>query len=166
MITTRSRSHTFALRPNFSWKMPIVPGPHTSCVMRMSTSTHTLSLGLTWLLPVCLARIFSVMVMPGIDRLLFQRTGEIRPTSIAGRGFADQRTGGADEATAAGDRGTPVHLFTNALRTGALGGGAEARGAEAARAAGNRPLADRPARGAARGASVGPATVCDAPLPA
>ena len=66
MMTTRSRSQTFALRPNFSWKMPIVPGPQTSWVMRMSTFTQTFSPGITWLLPLCLARIFSVMVMPGM----------------------------------------------------------------------------------------------------
>src|ERR1700744_6370483 len=66
MITTRFLSHTFALRPNFSWKMPIVPGPHTSWVMRMSTFTQTFSSGETRLRPLCLARIFSVIVMPAM----------------------------------------------------------------------------------------------------
>src|SRR5438034_10983823 len=70
MTTTRSRSHTLALRPNFSWKIPIVPGPQTSWVMRMSTFTQTFSPGVTWLLAACLERIFSVMVMPGIEYAL------------------------------------------------------------------------------------------------
>src|SRR5205085_7621032 len=48
------------------WKMPIVPGPQTSWVMRTSTFTHTFSSGETWPLPACLARIFSVIVMPGM----------------------------------------------------------------------------------------------------
>src|SRR5439155_7523481 len=46
--------------------MPMVPGPQTSWVMSTSTLTQTLSSGRTWLFPACLARIFSVIVIPGI----------------------------------------------------------------------------------------------------
>ena len=43
--------------------MPTVPGPQTSCVMSTSTSTQTLSPGVTLVRPACLARIFSVRVI-------------------------------------------------------------------------------------------------------
>src|SRR5688572_1127212 len=74
--------------------MPIVPGPHPSCVMRMSTSTQTFSPGVTWLLPECLARIFSVIVMPGIAYAP-DSTSRVDNgfTSIAATGFAGHRTG-------------------------------------------------------------------------
>src|SRR5438093_3791795 len=42
----------------------MVPGPHTSWVMRTSTSTQTFSSGATDARPGGLARIFSVIVMP------------------------------------------------------------------------------------------------------
>lgn len=73
MMITASGSHTRADSPNSFWKMPKVPGPHTSCVMSLSTFVQTLSPGLTdraaeevleeasesmWL-----ERIFSVIVM-------------------------------------------------------------------------------------------------------
>ena len=45
MMTTLSRSQTLAVGPNFSWKMPIVPGPQTSWVMSTSTSHQTFSPG-------------------------------------------------------------------------------------------------------------------------
>src|ERR1700733_11636703 len=82
MITTRFLSQTFALRPNCSWKIPIVPGPQTSWVIRMSTSTQTFSSGETLLRPLCLAKIFSVIVMPGICKTpAFGR--KLQPQSIA-----------------------------------------------------------------------------------
>src|SRR5829696_5089380 len=62
--------------------------------MRMSTSTHTFSLGSTWLLPECLARIFSVMVMPGIENAPVSTEGQTRPTSIGDEGLPTIRTGG------------------------------------------------------------------------
>src|SRR5687768_2280638 len=85
MMTTRSLSHTLALGPNFSRKMPMVPGPQTSWVMRTSTLTQTLSAGSTCDLLACLARIFSVMVMPGILGQLLR--AKKRRMSIAGGGF-------------------------------------------------------------------------------
>ena len=63
MMTTRSGSHTFAFSPNSFWKMPNVPGPHTSCVISLSTVVQMLSPGRTEAASVWLARIFSVSVM-------------------------------------------------------------------------------------------------------
>src|SRR6266481_4542221 len=63
MITTLFASHTFASLPNSRLKTPIVPGPHTSCVIRMSVFTHTLSPAATRALPLARARIFSVRVI-------------------------------------------------------------------------------------------------------
>src|SRR5919201_1497802 len=47
MMTTWSRSQTLASRPKCCLKTPMVPGPHTSCVMRTSTSTQMFSPGCT-----------------------------------------------------------------------------------------------------------------------
>src|SRR4051812_40632458 len=63
MMTTFFASQTFALLPNSRLKTPIVPGPHTSWVMRTSTLTHTLSPGWTCALPEARARTFSVSVI-------------------------------------------------------------------------------------------------------
>src|SRR5688572_7461685 len=63
MITTLFLSHTFASLPNSRLKTPIVPGPHTSWVMRMSAFTHTFSPADTWAFPAALAKIFSVSVI-------------------------------------------------------------------------------------------------------
>src|SRR5690242_13647742 len=99
MMTTESGFQTLALRPNFSWKMPMVPGPQTSWVMRTSTFTQIFSPGVTFERPACLARIFSVMVMPGMvtspvrcSAYASFRLGD-RPISIAGcaRGFHGDR---------------------------------------------------------------------------
>ncbi len=58
-----SKLRTLALGPNSFWKMPNVPGPHTSCVMSLSTDVQMLSPGLTPpRLPDLFARIFSVIV--------------------------------------------------------------------------------------------------------
>lgn len=43
--------------------MPKVPGPHTSCVMSLSTLVHTFIPGATLALSEWRARIFSVIVM-------------------------------------------------------------------------------------------------------
>ena len=51
------------LSPKCFLKMPMVPGPQTSCVMSTSTSTQTFSPGTTLDLPAARARIFSVIVM-------------------------------------------------------------------------------------------------------
>ncbi len=63
MITTFSGSQTLAFGPNCLRKMPIVPGPHTSWVIRMSTSTQMLSPGATVFRPACCASTCSVIVM-------------------------------------------------------------------------------------------------------
>src|ERR1700722_12483134 len=60
MMTIFSRSHTLALAPNSRLNTPMVPGPHTSWVMRTSTFTQTLSPGCTDFLPDARAMIFSV----------------------------------------------------------------------------------------------------------
>src|SRR4051812_4024835 len=71
--------------------MPIVPGPQTSWVMRMSTFTQTFSAGATWARPECLAMIFSVIVMPGIDSSSW---GENETVSIAARPTSFHDDGG------------------------------------------------------------------------
>src|SRR4029434_4109810 len=63
MITTFVGSQILALLPNSRLKAPMVPGPHTSWVMRMSTLTHTLSPGSTCALPPARASSFSVKVI-------------------------------------------------------------------------------------------------------
>lgn len=63
-IETKQRERTCASMPNSFWKMPKVPGPHTSCVISLSTCVHTFIPGATPpALPLCRARIFSVIVM-------------------------------------------------------------------------------------------------------
>src|ERR1043166_6668557 len=64
MMTTLSLSQTFAVAPNSLLNTPIVPGPHTSWVMRLSTLTQTLSPGCTDFLREARAMIFSVSVTP------------------------------------------------------------------------------------------------------
>lgn len=59
----RAGATTSASMPNSRWKMPKVPGPHTSCVSSLSTSVQMLSPGRTCPLPECRARIFSVIVI-------------------------------------------------------------------------------------------------------
>ena len=81
MMITASGSHTRADSPNSFWKIPNVPGPHTSCVISLSTLVHTLSPGRTeraadeveeeasesmWL-----ERIFSVIVMARLTFCFF-----------------------------------------------------------------------------------------------
>src|SRR5689334_11077995 len=63
MITTLERSQTFASLPNSRLKTPIVPGPQTSCVIKISALTQTLSPAWTVGLPAARARIFSVSVI-------------------------------------------------------------------------------------------------------
>src|SRR6185295_928595 len=67
MMTTLFLSQTLAFLPNLSWKMPMVPGPQTSWVMRTSTSTQIFSPGRTAAFLACLAMIFSVRVMGGLE---------------------------------------------------------------------------------------------------
>src|SRR6266568_3842228 len=63
MITTLFRSQTLASLPNSRLKTPIVPGPHTSCVIRISAFTQMLSPACARALPDARARIFSVNVI-------------------------------------------------------------------------------------------------------
>jgi len=63
IITTLEGSQTLACRPKFSWKTPIVPGPHTSWVIKTSTLTQMLSPGEISCFPALRARIFSVIVI-------------------------------------------------------------------------------------------------------
>ena len=53
---------TCAFSPNSRWKMPKVPGPHTSCVISLSTLVQMFCPGATLALLLCRARIFSVSV--------------------------------------------------------------------------------------------------------
>src|SRR5712692_7572514 len=68
MMTTLFLSQTLASLPKCCLKTPMVPGPHTSWVMRISVSTQMLSPGTTLSLPACRARILSVMVIAGITK--------------------------------------------------------------------------------------------------
>jgi hypothetical protein len=54
---------TLASSPNSSLKMPMVPGPQTSCVTSTSTSTQTFSPGWRLARSDARARIFSVIVI-------------------------------------------------------------------------------------------------------
>src|SRR4051812_5634026 len=63
MITNFLRSQTFASLPNLRLNTPMVPRPHTSCVMRTSAFTQILSPACTLGLPAARARIFSVNVI-------------------------------------------------------------------------------------------------------
>src|SRR5258706_15161726 len=63
MMTTLLRSHTLASCPNSRLKTPIVPGPHTSCVISTSAFTQTLSPASTRGFPAARASIFSVSVI-------------------------------------------------------------------------------------------------------
>src|SRR5437868_6418304 len=63
MITTRLLSQTLAVWPNSRLNTPMVPGPHTSCVMSTSAFTQMLSPACTEDLPAARARIFSVNVI-------------------------------------------------------------------------------------------------------
>src|SRR5262245_59476003 len=63
MMTTLVRSQTLALLPNSRLNTPMVRGPQTSWVMRMSTLTQTLSPGSTCALPPARASSFSVKVI-------------------------------------------------------------------------------------------------------
>src|SRR5258708_24240522 len=67
-MTTLFRSQTLAFLPNSPLKTPIVPGPHTSCVIRMSAFTQILSPAFVRDLPAARARIFSVNVIQ-LERL-------------------------------------------------------------------------------------------------
>src|ERR1035441_2387421 len=51
MMTTLLRSQTLAALPNSRWNTPMVPGPQTSCVIRTSAWTQTLSPASTRALP-------------------------------------------------------------------------------------------------------------------
>ncbi len=57
------RYSTCAFSPNSLWKMPNVPGPQTSCVISLSTLVQMFWPGTTLVLSLCLAKIFSVMVI-------------------------------------------------------------------------------------------------------
>src|SRR5213593_2214193 len=74
MMTTLSLSQTLAVAPNSLLNTPIVPGPHTSWVMRTSTLTQTLSPGWTDFLPDARAMIFSVS---GMARIIRYYTGMV-----------------------------------------------------------------------------------------
>src|SRR4051794_17695764 len=68
MITIRDLSQTLAALPNSRLKTPMVPGPQTSWVIRMSAFTQTLSPACTRVFPEARARIFSVSVILNINR--------------------------------------------------------------------------------------------------
>src|SRR5688572_25619732 len=63
MITIFRLSQTRAEAPNSLLKTPIVPGPQTSWVIRISAFTQTLSPASTLALPAARAKIFSVKVI-------------------------------------------------------------------------------------------------------
>src|ERR1035437_3731330 len=63
MMTTLLRSQTLAALPNSRWNTPMVPGPQTSCVIRTSAWTQTLSPASTRALPDARASIVSVKVI-------------------------------------------------------------------------------------------------------
>src|SRR5205823_3168461 len=67
--TTLLRSQTRASFPNSRLKTPMVPGPHTSWVMRMSAFAQTFSPACTHALPAARARIFSVSVIMARGKL-------------------------------------------------------------------------------------------------
>src|SRR5688572_1223485 len=71
MMTTLFLSHTFASLPNSRLNTPIVPGPHTSCVIRTSACTQTFSPAPTVAFPAARAKIFSVNVI--------KETGNVSP---------------------------------------------------------------------------------------
>src|SRR5262249_51753388 len=75
MRTTLSRSQTLAFWPKCCLKMPMVPGPQTSWVMRTSTFTQMFSPGAVVSRPAARARIFSVIVCDGIGELLRRLVG-------------------------------------------------------------------------------------------
>src|SRR5580700_7875997 len=56
-------SQTFASLPNSRLNTPMVPGPHTSCVISTSAFTQILSPAWTVFLPEARARSFSVNVI-------------------------------------------------------------------------------------------------------
>ena len=100
MMITASGSHTLADSPNSFWKMPKVPGPHTSCVISLSTLVQTLSPGRTeraaeevleeasesmWL-----ERIFSVMVMARLTCLMMMKRRE-REEEVSERSRSRER---------------------------------------------------------------------------
>src|SRR6266568_9658103 len=74
MMTTLFRSQTLAFLPNSRLKTPIVPGPHTSCVIRRSAFTQMFSPACVRALPAARARIFSVNVIE-VGRLPQPRRG-------------------------------------------------------------------------------------------
>src|SRR5690242_7300762 len=86
MMTTFSGSQTRAPAPKCCLKMPIVPGPHTSCVIRISTSTQILSPGPTRSRPACRARICSVNVIGVMGSRLRGRGALSKSVLYAGAG--------------------------------------------------------------------------------
>src|SRR5262245_12713539 len=91
MMTTFSRSQTFASLPKCWWKMPNVGGPQTSWVIMTSTFTQTFSPGAPAGCPAAGARIFSVKGIVGIGRPAIQRFCHrpwncTNPANAAGRG--------------------------------------------------------------------------------
>jgi hypothetical protein len=142
----RAPRRTCALGPNSFWKMPKVPGPHTSCVISLSTLVQMLSPGATDALSLWLARIFSVMVMARLTCAAEVEGGG------AGRGGLRRGAGARARAS---------------RRTAAGGGGgsgcAGLRGCWAARVRVPEAAAAAPARGWGAGARCGAARWCTKP---
>lgn len=73
-------NNTFASWPNSLLKMPMEPGPQTSCVIKISTLTQTFSPGISDGHSEALASIFSVMVIAVFtyNHLIANRTRRIQ----------------------------------------------------------------------------------------
>src|SRR6516164_9071022 len=76
MMTTLLRSQILASFPNSRLKTPMVPGPQTSCVIRISALTQTFSPAWTRGLPAARARIFSVSVIRELSIHVWQNVAQ------------------------------------------------------------------------------------------
>src|SRR5262249_14908994 len=92
MSTTLSRSQTLAFCPKCCLKMPMVPGPQTSCVMSTSTFTQMFSPGAAASRPAARARIFSVIVCDGIASSRIRQVGRQFHYTPAPRRATDGRS--------------------------------------------------------------------------
>src|SRR6266404_2605001 len=124
MMTTLLRSQTLASLPNSRLKTPMVPGPHTSCVMRTSALTQTLSPAWTLALPAARARIFSVnvIIVASVQRQVFGHLGQefVFPTFLAENGLPELGGVGVENHLQGGGVGEPgpaLHLVLKLART-------------------------------------------------
>src|SRR5713226_2463645 len=108
-MTTLFRSQTLAFLPNSRLKTPIVPGPHTSCVIRMSAFTQILSPACVRALPAARARIFSVNVIK-VGRL--PQPCKVCNSGISGiRGKTALRAKAGTPGVGTADRTPPARLL-------------------------------------------------------